>query len=135
MNCPTCGAEIPDNSTFCESCGNAVTAQPASPIDGTYQQQPIEQAAPSANYAQQQADPSAQPAQTAAPAAPYAQAAAAPVKDSGSIGWGILGFLFPIVGLILFLVWRTKKPKCAKVAGIGAIIGFVLGIIANIAMM
>lgn len=114
MNCPNCGTEIPDNSAFCESCGNAVTAQPASPVDGTYQQQPI-----------------AQPATPATPQTP----AAAPVNDSGSIGWGILSFFFPIVGLILFLVWRTKKPKSAKVAGIGAIIGFALSLLANIAMM
>ncbi|ACV22526.1 hypothetical protein [Slackia heliotrinireducens] len=55
------------------------------------------------------------------------------VNDSGSIGWGVLGFFFPIVGLILFLVWKNTKPKCAKVAGIGAIIGFVLGLVVNFA--
>lgn len=48
--------------------------------------------------------------------------------DSGSIGWGLLGFLIPLVGLILFITWRTSKPKCAKVAGIGAIVGFALAI-------
>lgn len=51
------------------------------------------------------------------------------VVDSGSIGWGILGFFFPIVGLILFLVWKNTKPKSAKVSGIGALIGFVFNII------
>ena len=71
----------------------------------------------------QQPSPYAQPT-------PYAQAPApAPVEDKGSIGWGILGFLIPIVGLILFLVWRNKKPNSAKVAGIGAIIGFVVNLI------
>ena len=43
--------------------------------------------------------------------------------DSGSFGWAVLGFFFPIVGLILFLVWKQSKPKCAKVAGIGALVG------------
>lgn len=52
--------------------------------------------------------------------------------DSGSIGWGILGFLIPIVGLILFLVWKNTKPNSAKVAGIGAIIGAVVGLVLNI---
>lgn len=51
------------------------------------------------------------------------------VRDSGSAGWGVLGFFIPIVGLILFLVWRKDKPKSAKVAGIGALIGFVLNLI------
>jgi uncharacterized protein YqgC (DUF456 family) len=49
--------------------------------------------------------------------------------DKGSVGFAILSFFIPIVGLILFLVWRKEKPKKAKSAGIGAIIGFVLGII------
>ena len=44
------------------------------------------------------------------------------VSDSGSIGWGFLGCCIPIVGLILFLVWRDNKPKNAKAAGIGALI-------------
>lgn len=36
------------------------------------------------------------------------------VSDSGSIGWGFLGCCIPIVGLILFLVWRDNKPKKCK---------------------
>lgn len=36
------------------------------------------------------------------------------VSDSGSIGWGFLGCCIPLVGLILFLVWRDNKPKMQK---------------------
>lgn len=43
--------------------------------------------------------------------------------DTGSVGWGILGFFIPLVGLILWLVWKDTKPKNAKSAGIGALIG------------
>lgn len=53
-------------------------------------------------------------------------------NDSGSIGWGILGFFFPFIGFILFLAWHSDKPKSAKSAGIGALIGFVLYFIAAI---
>ena len=42
--------------------------------------------------------------------------------DTGSIGWGLLGCCIPIVGLILFLVWRDTKPKNSKAAGIGALV-------------
>ena len=52
--------------------------------------------------------------------------------DSGSIGWGILGFFFPIVGLILFLVWKETKPASSKVAGIGGLIGFCAGILLRV---
>jgi uncharacterized membrane protein len=42
---------------------------------------------------------------------------------------GIVGFLIPLVGLILFFVWKKNKPSAAKVALIAAVIGFVLNII------
>lgn len=29
MNCPNCGAELPEGSTWCAACGNAVDSQPA----------------------------------------------------------------------------------------------------------
>lgn len=51
------------------------------------------------------------------------------IDRKGSIGWAILGFLIPLVGFILFLVWNTKRPGDAQKAGIGAIIGFIIGII------
>ena len=50
------------------------------------------------------------------------------VVDNGGIGWGILGFCIPIVGLVLFLVWKDQKPKTAKAAGIGALIAVVVGV-------
>ncbi|MCM1197168.1 MAG: hypothetical protein NC310_08910, partial [Roseburia sp.] len=49
--------------------------------------------------------------------------------DYGSVWWGVLGFFFPLIGLILFCIWKNDKPKSAKHAGIGALIGFILGII------
>ena len=44
------------------------------------------------------------------------------VEDDSSYLWGILGCCIPIVGLVLFLVWKDTKPKSAKAAGIGAIV-------------
>lgn len=49
--------------------------------------------------------------------------------DKGGFLWGALGCCIPIVGLILFLIWRTDKPKTAKSAGIGAIVGVVATIL------
>ena len=45
-----------------------------------------------------------------------------PVQDDGGIGWGLLGCCIPIVGLVLFLVWKDQKPRTAKAAGIGALV-------------
>lgn len=44
------------------------------------------------------------------------------IEDSGSFGWAVLGFFVPLCGLILYLAWRSTKPKCAKNAGIGALV-------------
>ncbi len=56
-------------------------------------------------------------------------------NDSGSFGWAILGFLIPIVGLILFAAWHTEKPLCAKKAGIGALVSFIISTILFIIYM
>lgn len=46
-------------------------------------------------------------------------------KTRGSIGYGFLGFFVPLVGFIIFLVWRDKEPGNSKVSGIGALIGLI----------
>ena len=48
------------------------------------------------------------------------------VVDNGGFGWGLLGCCIPIVGLILFLVWKDTKPKSAKSAGIGALVSAII---------
>lgn len=36
------------------------------------------------------------------------------VTDNGGFLWGLLGCCIPIVGLVLFLVWKDTKPKLPK---------------------
>lgn len=57
------------------------------------------------------------------------------VDDKGGFLWGLLGCCIPIVGLILFLVWKDNKPKTAKSAGIGAIVGVVVCVLSYVLMM
>jgi uncharacterized membrane protein YvbJ len=35
--------------------------------------------------------------------------------DNGGFGWGLLGFCIPLVGIILYFVWKDEKPNTAKV--------------------
>ena len=51
------------------------------------------------------------------------------VVDNGGFLWGLLGCCVPIVGLVLFLIWKDTKPKTAKAAGIGALVAVILGVI------
>lgn len=41
----------------------------------------------------------------------------------------MLGCCIPVVGLILFLVWKDQKPKTAKAAGIGALVSVILWVV------
>lgn len=56
-------------------------------------------------------------------------------EDSSSMGFAILGFFIPIIGLILFLIYEGKKPKRAKSAGKGALIGFITRIVLTIILV
>lgn len=50
-----------------------------------------------------------------------------PVKEEkGSVLLGILGFMFPIIGLILYLAMMHSEPKKAKSAGKGALTAFII---------
>lgn len=51
------------------------------------------------------------------------------IKTHSSFGFGVLGFFFPVIGLILFCVWIGSRKKDAKSAIIGTIIGFILHVI------
>lgn len=53
-------------------------------------------------------------------------------KDAPSAGYAVLCFCFPIVGLILYCVWRESLPKRAKSAGMGGLIGFSIGVVLTV---
>ena len=91
------------------------------PGAGQSYQQPYQQPGAGQSYQQPGAQPQFQQPNNAGQ---YT----API-DSGSIGWGILGFLIPIVGIVLFFVWKDTKPKSGKVALIGALISIGLALI------
>lgn len=56
-------------------------------------------------------------------------------EDNSNLGFAILGFFIPIVGLIIFLIYEGKKPKRAKSAGKGALIGFITEIVLAIILV
>ena len=74
---------------------------------------------------------------TSAPANQYAYQNSANTytskpADAPSTGMAILGFFFPLIGLILYLVWKDDQPLKAKSVGKGALIGFIVGIVVSI---
>ena len=107
MYCRNCGAPLADNAVVCARCGATVTS-PAPP-PGT--QQP---------YQSQQ-----QPYHPPYYQYPYGQQPYPQQEDRPSAGFHVLAFFFPIVGLILYLVWKDQKPRCAHAIGKWALIGFI----------
>lgn len=53
-------------------------------------------------------------------------------KEGGTVGWGILGFFLPIVGFILWLVWKDEHPARSRSAGIGCLVSVCLGVVGSI---
>jgi hypothetical protein len=116
MFCTKCGKEIDDNSSFCINCGETVIKEdaPNGQFNGgqfnggqfngsNFNQQPNGQN----NYNNN----------------PYVK------PDAPSAGFAWLCFFFPIVGLILYLVWKQTYPLKAHSCIKGAIIGFILSVI------
>lgn len=55
--------------------------------------------------------------------------------DEESKGHAVLGFFFPVVGFILWLVWQDKYRKRAKSCGKGALIGAIVWTALSVIMM
>lgn len=76
------------------------------------------------------ANQNAETAPAVQPQATYQQPEAP--ADASSFGFAFLGFCIPLVGLILWLVWKDKTPLKAKSAGKGALIGVIVSAICYI---
>ena len=111
MFCKNCGKQIADDSVYCSYCGanqqNSDTRNTQNPYQNTQQRQ-------NQQHYTQQTPP------------PYY------VQDAPNAGFAFLSFLFPIVGLILYLIWKDFLPQRAHSCGKGALIGFVIYIILTV---
>jgi len=94
--CGSCGKEVPGGNAFCPFCGSRLAGHPS----GSGQTPPYYAAPPYGRQGNEQ--------------------------DARSGGFAALGFFFPVIGLILFLVWKETFPLRAKSAGKGALIGVIV---------
>lgn len=124
MFCRSCGKELPENAQFCPYCGASAApesgAQQSAAQNGAgYGAQYDPQYGPS--YGAQYGPPYGGQPQYGVPPRPYPNP-----QDVYSGGWIALGFFFPLVGLILYLVWQTEYPNRSRACGKGALIGVIV---------
>lgn len=50
-------------------------------------------------------------------------------SETSGFGFGVLGFFFPLIGFILFLVYLNDKKKASKASLIGCIVGIVVKVL------
>lgn len=56
-------------------------------------------------------------------------------RDELGVGWGILSFVIPLIGWILYFVWKDETPHRASQAAIWAWVGFGVNLIVTLAFM
>ena len=49
-------------------------------------------------------------------------------NDDGGAIWLVVGLFVPVVGLILYLIWKDERPLSANKAGKGALISVMIGV-------
>lgn len=96
--CSKCGKEIMDEAVICPGCGCAQENNVQNNVQGN--------------------------------SVPQIKEALSDIQKEAwsNSGWSLLGFFIPIVGLILYLVWKETSPSKAKAVGYGALIGFVISL-------
>ncbi len=52
--------------------------------------------------------------------------------DAPSTGFAVLSFFIPLIGLILYLVWKSEYPQKAHSCGKGALIGVIVSVAASV---
>ena len=124
MICTNCGNEIPDSSKWCPNCGQGVkrpaAAKPVMPQAPTQTPAPAPTPAPQ-SYPQQPVNN---------PSSGYNSHGVPPMSDDEpSFGLNLVSFISPLVGLILFAVFKESKPNKAKACGRWALISFVVSFI------
>lgn len=105
--CRNCGAQMDDESVYCQNCGANNGNEENATAQPTYSQ-------------------SMDDINTNIHSVP---------ADGNNVGFNILSFLFPLIGLILYLCWKNSFPLRAKGCGKWALIGFITNLVIEFCMI
>ena len=49
--------------------------------------------------------------------------------DKGGFLWALLGFIVPIAGLVIYIVYKPTKPKTSNACGFGFLIRAIIALV------
>lgn len=124
MFCRYCGKEIPEDSRFCQHCGKPQEPCGSPGADGPGQNNGC--AGTSGPYGQGGNSYGPNGGVYGQGGGYYGRPPYYPEPDIPNAGWGVLGFFFPLIGLILYLVWQYTMPNRARMCGKGALISVIV---------
>lgn len=133
MFCRNCGKQLEDGFKVCPYCGEPVSLAESDARRAVQEQTAAEDTQPVHN------DIPKEPAPLPAPAPVQPKANKKPEQESESTGgWKVLGFFLgffgpllwflPFVSLVLYLIWKSDKPKVANGIGQFTLIGLAVGV-------
>ena len=140
--CLHCGKQLVDEAVACPGCGGSVDPIEPQTVEKTEEKikycvhcgkQLAREAAvcPGCGYSTEPATSESQSAPASTPQeTPAAPKVAKP--DKVSVGFCVLAFLFPLFGVIYWIVQYKETPKRAKACGICALISVIVSIVSSI---
>lgn len=139
MFCRNCGQQLDDTATVCTNCGHETGVAAAKAEEVFYCKNCGKQINPEKAFcpycgAEKGAAAPQQAAQPA-PAAPVNVNVvnnAPAVPDAPNMGFAVLGFFFPVIGLILWAIWKDQTPLKAKSCGKGALVGVIVSVVSYV---
>lgn len=120
--CTHCGNPVDDNAKFCVACGQPIAEREAEPESDFFDD--ARESESTDFFADEHSSVSSEEEVKVVETE-------AKNNERASIFLRIISFLFPIVGLILYCVWNKEYKRKAKDVGIPALVGFILGFIAE----
>lgn len=121
--CKKCGNEVDGSHSYCFSCGATIEVEETKDEFAYGDAQETQKEVKYCDTCGNEIDDSE----------PYCFHCGAAIESNeqsdgvaGDFWWGVLGFILPLLGLILYFVWREDKPERGKSIIVGSVIGLVL---------
>lgn len=127
MFCQNCGNRLEENAVICKNCGASVVNENQNSNQENLDNRVNIDKEPQQQQQQSQYNSNEQNPQQAPPVQNMVQ------EDKPNILVNILSFCcFPILGIVMFFVWKDTYPRAAKSALIFSLVSIALGVIAYI---